>query len=237
MVRARAFARRHAIELPARESGERGHEYFRKVRRWIKERSENHPSQGDASLKWPELKRAAGTHLVLSPDPKIWQAIRATGLDERLFLKTVATQTMKDFSDWRRNLVGTGHVLGWVAGTHVRDNGADRHPHIHLVVMKRDDAEQGNARLWSLPDLNPTRRSFWNFCAVRVCASILLDPGVATSSLSREIDSRIHPNASAKAQVCIPGHGWVGSKVKKSSACPQRSQTISRTTQRCSKTF
>lgn len=148
MIRARAFAKRHDIALPARESRQTDHEYFRKVRRWIKERPENHPSQGDFSRKWPELKRAAGTHLVLSPDPKIWQAIRATGLDERLFLKTVATQTMKDFSDWRRNLIGTGHALGWVAGTHVRDNGADRHPHIHLVVMKRDEA--GKELDWSV---------------------------------------------------------------------------------------
>ena len=72
-------------------------------------------------------------------------------LDERLFLKTVITQTMKEFSDWRRKQLGCNHSLGWVVGTHVEANGADRHPHIHLVVLKRD--EIGKEVDWSVSSL------------------------------------------------------------------------------------
>jgi len=100
------------------------------LRPWVKERGE----------AWPELRRAAGIHLGFSPDPRIWPALRAAGRDERYCLRTILAQTMKEFSDWRRQQLGPGHSLGWVAGTHVVANGADRHPHIHLVILKRDEA-------------------------------------------------------------------------------------------------
>lgn len=130
MKRARGFARQHGIALPFQGLHETDHQYFRRVRQWIKSREE----------KWPELLPAAGTHLVFSPDPHIWPSLRAAGVDERIFLKSVNARTMKEFSDWRRKELGLGHSLGWVAGTHVDKNGADGHPHLHLVVLKRDEA-------------------------------------------------------------------------------------------------
>ncbi len=128
--RARAFARHQGIALPFQNSQETDHQYFRRVRQWIKTRKE----------KWPELFPAAGIHLVFSPDPHIWPSLRAAGVDERIFLRSVISRTIKEFSDWRRKELGIGHSLGWVAGTHVKANGAHRHPHLHLVVLKRDEA-------------------------------------------------------------------------------------------------
>ncbi len=141
MIRAKGFAKSHQIEMPRKEKNETDHQYFRGVRKWVKTHDE----------KWPELRPAAGAHLVFSPDTKIWEPLRAMGLDERLFLKTVITQTMKEFSDWRRKQLGCNHSLGWVVGTHVEANGADRHPHIHLVVLKRD--EVGKEVDWSVSSL------------------------------------------------------------------------------------
>jgi hypothetical protein len=141
MKRVRAFAKHQRISLPERNKRESDHRYFQKVRKWVK----------DQPGSWPELKKAAGTHLVFSPDPKIWQNLRARGMDERDTLKTILSRTMKDFSDFRRKEHGIDHTLGWVAGTHVHANGADRHPHIHLVVLKRD--ESGKEVDWSVSNL------------------------------------------------------------------------------------
>ncbi|MCC7518027.1 MAG: hypothetical protein IT578_02455 [Verrucomicrobiae bacterium] len=129
MTRLRTFARQRQVALPPQGQRESDHQYARRLRAWAKER-------GDA---WPELRRAAGIHLVFSPDPRIWPALRAAGRDERYCLRTILAQTMKEFSDWRRKQLGPGHSLGWVAGTHVVANGADRHPHIHVVILKRDE--------------------------------------------------------------------------------------------------
>lgn len=130
MKRVRAFARHRQIALPPQAHRETDYEYARRLRPWAKELGES----------WPELQRAAGIHLVFSPDPRIWPSLRAAGRDERFCLRTVLAQTMKEFSDWRRKQLGPGHTLGWVAGTHVAVNGADRHPHIHVVMLKRDEA-------------------------------------------------------------------------------------------------
>lgn len=130
MKRVRAFARHRQITLPPQAHRETDYGYARRLRPWVKERGES----------WPELQRAAGIHLVFSPDPRIWPALRAAGRDERFCLRTVLAQTMKEFSDWRRKQLGPRHTLGWVAGTHVVANGADRHPHIHVVMLKRDEA-------------------------------------------------------------------------------------------------
>jgi hypothetical protein len=130
LIRTKSFAQRRNINLPPRNSSETEHEYYRRLRKWVNQRPE----------KWPKLRKAVGTHLVFSPDPKVWPAIRGAGADERLFLRKVLNQTLKEFSDWRRKQVGKGHSLGWVAGTHVQANGADRHPHIHVVILKRDSA-------------------------------------------------------------------------------------------------
>jgi len=130
MKRARGFAGHRCIALPAQGTRETDHQYFRRLRTWA--------SQGHE--KWPQLRPAAGVHLVFSPDPKIWPSLCAAGVDERIFLRSVVSRTMKEFSDWRRKELGPGHLLGWVAGTHVEANGANRHPHLHLVVLKRDEA-------------------------------------------------------------------------------------------------
>ncbi len=149
MVRAQSFARHQQIQLPEQKSHERNHQYFRRVRQWVKTRAE----------KWPELRPGAGTHLVLSPDPVIWKPLRAIGIDERSYLRLILSNTMREFSDWRRKEVGVEHSLGWVAGTHVEANGADRHPHLHLVVLKRD--EVGQEVDWSVSALKgcPSRNS------------------------------------------------------------------------------
>ena len=130
MTRMRAFAKHRQIALPPQTHRETDYQYARRVREWSKERRE----------AWPELRRAAGIHLVFSPDPRIWPFLRAAGRDERFCLRTMLAATMKEFSDWRRKQLGLGHTLGWVAGTHVVANGADRHPHIHVVILKRDEA-------------------------------------------------------------------------------------------------
>lgn len=141
MKRAQSFAKHKKIDLPPKGDRETEYDYFRRVRRWTQDRAE----------KWPELREAVGTHLVFSPDPKSWVQLRAAGIDERDFLKMVLSKTMKDFSDWRRDLHGPGHSLGWVAGSHVEADGADRHPHIHVVVLKRDEA--GKEVDWSVSSL------------------------------------------------------------------------------------
>ncbi|MCC7518286.1 MAG: hypothetical protein IT578_03775 [Verrucomicrobiae bacterium] len=130
ITRVRAYARQRQIALPSQTHRETDYQYARRLRKWTKERDES----------WPELRRAAGIHLVFSPDPRIWPSLRAAGRDERFCLRTILAQTMKEFSDWRRKQLGPGHTLGWVAGTHVVANGADRHPHIHVVMLKRDEA-------------------------------------------------------------------------------------------------
>jgi hypothetical protein len=141
LVRVRSFATKRSIQLPPKNSNETEHNYFYRLRKWIAERPD----------KWPKFQKAVGTHLVFSPDPKIWPSLRAAGADERHFLRCTLTQTFKDFSDWRRKLVGTDHSLGWVAGTHVHANGADRHPHIHVIILKRDEA--GKEVDWSVSEL------------------------------------------------------------------------------------
>ncbi len=143
LVRVKSFAKQRSLSLPEQRAGETEHTYSRRLRKWI--------SHEPDKEKWPAVEPAAGTHLVLSPDPKVFQTLRERGGDERLFLKHVLAETMKEFSDWRRGHFGTGHSLGWVAGTHVRDNGADKHPHVHLVVLKRDEA--GKAVDWSVTNL------------------------------------------------------------------------------------
>lgn len=141
MQRTRGFAGHHKIGLLPKGEREGDYDYFRRLRRWTMERSES----------WPELRKAVGTHLVFSPDPVMWVAVRDNGLDERLFLQSILSHTMKDFSDWRRQLYGPGRSLGWVSGTHVVKDGADRHPHVHLVVLKRD--ESGHEVDWSVSAL------------------------------------------------------------------------------------
>jgi len=137
MKRAQGFARYHRIELPKQDSRESYYEYFRHVRQWTKSRDEH----------WPKLRSAVGTHLVFSPDPKMWLRLRAAGMDERRFLHMVLTQTMKEVGDWRRKVHGPDQPMGWVAGTHVHADGADGHPHIHVMVLKRD--EKGKEVDWS----------------------------------------------------------------------------------------
>ena len=141
MIRVRRFAERRNNRLPSQTEQETPHAYSRRVREWTRTRPE----------KWPTLCAAAGTHLVFSPDPAIWNAVRAKGADEREVLRHVLAATLKEFSDWRREQHGPGHALGWVAGTHVHADGADRHPHIHLVVLKRD--ESGREVDWSVSRL------------------------------------------------------------------------------------
>jgi hypothetical protein len=141
LLRARLFARSHSIELPNQFHKERDYAYFRRLRKWVAGRKES----------WPTLDPAAGTHLVFSPEPRMWDILRAQGADERIILRQIIHATMKEFGDWRRELNGPGHSLGWVAGTHVVANGADRHPHIHLVVLKRDQA--GKEVDWSVTSL------------------------------------------------------------------------------------
>ena len=127
LKRVESYAKHHSIALPAK-AHENDFEYSRRLRRWCNERKEN----------WPDPREAVGTHLMLSPDPKTWSAIRESGGDERTFLHAVLSKTMKDMADWRRKIHGHGRSLGWMAGSHVQASGADRHPHIHLVVLKRD---------------------------------------------------------------------------------------------------
>lgn len=141
LVRVRSFADRKRIKLPGQIPQESDHSYSRRIQAWTKSRPE----------KWPELRPAAGTHLIFSPDPKMWKAFRAKGLDERTVLRSILSRTMKDFADWRRNLYGPGHSIGWTAGTHVLADGAERHPHIHLIVLKRD--ESGKEVDWSVSSL------------------------------------------------------------------------------------
>lgn len=129
LIRVKVFADKRGIELPDELPGESNHVYSRRVRKWISARSE----------KWPERRDAAGMHIVFSPDPKVWESFRAAGLDDRLVLRSILTQTMKEFSDWRRKEHGKNSSLGWVAGTHVIAKGAEKHPHIHLVILKRDE--------------------------------------------------------------------------------------------------
>ncbi|MCC7518000.1 MAG: hypothetical protein IT578_02320 [Verrucomicrobiae bacterium] len=141
MIRVRRFADRRGIRLPVQHEQETPHAYSRRLREWTRNRPE----------KWPALRAAAGTHLVFSPDPAIWASLRAKGADEREVLRHVLAGTLKEFADWRREQHGPGHSLGWVAGTHVHADGADRHPHIHLVVLKRD--ESGREVDWSVSRL------------------------------------------------------------------------------------
>lgn len=141
MKRVSSYAKHQRVELPPKEPNETNYHYSQRLRKWTEKRPEN----------WPKLQKAVGTHLVFSPDPKIWEELRARGLDEREFLKEVLNGTMKDLQDWRRKELGPGHSLGWVAGTHVSQNGADRHPHIHVVVLKRD--ESGRETDWSVSAL------------------------------------------------------------------------------------
>lgn len=141
MKRVSSYAKHRGIELPSKEPNETNYHYSQRLRRWTERRPE----------KWPKMQKAVGTHLVFSPDPKIWAELRAKGLDEREFLKEVLSGTMKELQDWRRKELGPGHSLGWVAGTHVSQNGADRHPHIHVVVLKRD--ESGKETDWSVSAL------------------------------------------------------------------------------------
>lgn len=141
MRRTRGFAGHHKIQLPPKNDREGDYDYFRRLRRWTMARNES----------WPELRKAVGTHLVFSPDPKMWEAVRDAGMDERHFLQSILLGTMKDFADWRRKIHGPGHSLGWVGGTHVERDGADRHPHIHVVVLKRDEA--GHEVDWSVSAL------------------------------------------------------------------------------------
>ncbi len=141
MQRTRGFAGHRKIQLPPKSDREGDYDYFRRLRRWTMERNES----------WPELRKAVGTHLVFSPDPKMWAAVRGTGMDERHFLQSILLRTMKDFADWRRQIHGPGHSLGWVGGTHVQKDGADCHPHIHVVVLKRDEA--GHEVDWSVSAL------------------------------------------------------------------------------------
>lgn len=129
LIRVTTFAQQRQINLPPQNPGEISYQYFRRLRTWIL-------SQPGS---WPELRPAAGMHLILSPDPRIWLALRAKGLDERHVLNTILGRTLKEFADWRRKQFGPGHSIGWVAGTHVQADGADRHPHIHLVIIKRDE--------------------------------------------------------------------------------------------------
>ncbi|MDD2709240.1 MAG: hypothetical protein PHV34_14735 [Verrucomicrobiae bacterium] len=145
LVRLKTFAKNRRIALPHQNQGESHHAYFRRLRAWIR----NQPGS------WPELRPAAGTHLILSPDPQIWPALRAKGMDERQVLNNILGHTLREFADWRRKQFGPGHSLGWVAGTHVRSDGADRHPHIHLVVIKRD--ESGREVDWSVSCLKGHR--------------------------------------------------------------------------------
>ncbi|MCC7518209.1 MAG: hypothetical protein IT578_03380 [Verrucomicrobiae bacterium] len=141
MIRLRRFAERRGIRLPPQREQETPHAYSRRVREWTNGRPE----------KWPALRSAAGTHLVFSPDPAIWVSLRARGADEREVLRRVLAATLKEFTDWRRAQHGPGHSIGWVAGTHVHADGADRHPHVHLVVLKRD--ESGREVDWSVSRL------------------------------------------------------------------------------------
>ncbi len=141
MKRTESFSKYHNITLPAKGDRESHYDYFRRLRQWTSKRPEN----------WPELRKAVGTHLVFSPEPKLWASLRDAGIDERSFLRSVLTSTMKEFSDWRREMHGAGHSLGWIAGSHVRTDGADRHPHIHVVVLKRD--ESGKEVDWSVSSL------------------------------------------------------------------------------------
>lgn len=129
LQRVETFAKHRHLALPGRNAGESGHDYFRRLRRWTVEQT---------ATPWPGLRRAVGTHLMLSPEPALWKELRGFGMDERSFLHTVLRQTMKEFTDWRRETYGNGRTLGWIAGTHVKLNGANRHPHVHLVVLKRD---------------------------------------------------------------------------------------------------
>jgi hypothetical protein len=105
----------------------------------------------DQAANWPKIQPAVGTHLMFSPEPKFWEQLRSAGVDERQFLRNLLAKTMKDFADWRRQIHGPGRSLGWVAGTHVHADGAGRHPHIHLVVLKRD--EMGKEVDWSVSAL------------------------------------------------------------------------------------
>ncbi len=141
MKRAEGYAKHHRIALPPQKGSETRHAYFHRLRRWTTTRPE----------RWPKLREAVGTHLVFSPEPKLWANLRSVGVNERSFLKTALTATMKDFSDWRRQIHGPGHAIGWIAGTHVRLDGADKHPHIHVVVLKRDEA--GKRVDWSVSSL------------------------------------------------------------------------------------
>ncbi len=128
MERVEKFAGHHGLTLPGKGSQESSYEYFRRLRAWTETRSEN----------WPKLRQAVGTHLVLSPEPRLWETLRGAGIEERTFLKRILAETMKDFADWRRQIHGPGRGVGWVAGTHAADEN-ERHPHIHLIILKRDE--------------------------------------------------------------------------------------------------
>ena len=117
LVRVKRFAQLRNIILPSQNSYETNHNYFRRLRAWVRQQP----------ISFPELRPAAGTHLILSPDPEIWTAFREKGMDERLVLNNILGRTLKEFSDWRRKQFGPGHSIGWVAGTHVCEDGADRH--------------------------------------------------------------------------------------------------------------
>jgi len=94
MQRTRGYAGHHKIQLPPKNDREGDYDYFRRLRRWTLSRNEN----------WPALRKAVGTHLVFSPDPKMWETVRDAGMDERHFPQSILLRTMKDFSDWRRQL-------------------------------------------------------------------------------------------------------------------------------------
>jgi hypothetical protein len=141
LKRVQAYARHHHRQLPAKGNRETTYDYARRLQKWTQQQPGT----------WPRRRPAVGTHLILSPEPRYWKELRAAGVDERQFLHAVLSQTMKDFADWRRQQYGHGRTLGWVAGTHVHLNGSDRHPHIHLVVLKRD--QQGKDVDWSVNTL------------------------------------------------------------------------------------
>ncbi|MDD2710112.1 MAG: hypothetical protein PHV34_19180 [Verrucomicrobiae bacterium] len=141
MKRVQGYAHHNHLNLPSKGDRESSYNYARRIHKWTQEQREN----------WPELRKAVGTHLVFSPEPKYWEKLRAAGLDERQFLRNLLSKTMKDFADWRRDVYGPDHSIGWVAGTHVEADGADKHPHIHVVVLKRD--ESGKEVDWSVSSL------------------------------------------------------------------------------------
>ncbi len=147
LKRCKVYATHHKIALPAQSAWETDHAYYRRLKGW----TDRHRAS------WPKLNPAVGTHLLFSPHPQVAQKLRLVGHDERAFLRSVMAETMKDFGDWRRKHLGQGHSLGWVAGSHIKEEGADGHPHMHLVVLKRD--ESGHEVDWSVSRLKGCKAS------------------------------------------------------------------------------